>query len=143
MDKISLAHIIIQKIFMTINQYNNIYRKLRNGEILMADINNDEDWQLCWQNLLEIYDYIEYQYIGLLSLKFDGKKKESQNVMDKLDRIINKYREHTSKLSFEDLQFAYTNIRFITTKVGLHNVDTYGGDKTRSLLEPEGDWFSW
>ena len=142
-DKITLSTVLIQKIFTTITLYNNIFRKLRDGSVLKHDLVNDEDWKLCWQNVTEIYDYLEFQYINLLALKVDGKIEEGKILKEKLIRIINRYRTTNNVLTLEDLSYVYESVRYITTKVGLHNVDTYKTNKSRDMLEPEGDWFSW
>ena len=153
-DKITLYVILVNKIFVVINLYNNIYRKLRNNDLHVDDLSTDNDWSLCWQNLVEINDFLEFEYIDLLDDKDDNEKdkdkdinslekddkKTKEGTKDKFKKIITKYRTIRNNLNLEDLTFIYENLRYVTTKAGFHNVNSSKTKTKRDLLEPEGDW---
>ena len=139
LDKIGLAQIFLDKIFKTINSYNNIYRKINTGDLEDSELHTDNDWATCWQNLKELYDYIEFQYLDLLDTKFSKEEKyKADNIRDQMELIFNNYMEGNGKNSKSDLTFIYKNITYVTTKIGLHNVSK--SITSNDFPEPTGNW---
>jgi len=147
LDKIALSSILLQKIFVTINSYNNIHRKIRSKDLQETDLYIDEDWQTCWQNLKELYDYIEFEYLDILEQKvtFESKKKPSHEdkrtadlLKQRLKQIFQTYMKN-EPLTFDELNFVYEHIRFISTKIGLHNINRIGSSVV-DFPKPSGEW---
>jgi len=135
-DKITLSTILTHKIFNFVNQYNSIFRKLRFGSLNADEVGEDEDWQHCWQNMAEMYDFLEFEHFDEVHKSSSAEKKI---VMDKLKTVVEKYRKGKEELLLSDLTYAQKALRYFTTMVGLHDVRTRR-KRTRDMLEPEGEW---
>jgi len=150
-NKYLLYHILLEKVFLIINLYNNLHRKIIEGTLVERDIHEDEDWKTCWQSCIELYDYIEFQYIDeMLKQKFVGinydkesRKDYSDNFIKEkklLEEIIINYKNGNKILTFKELTILYNDLRYVTTKIGLHSIEMNDNRKNSYLdyfEEPE------
>ncbi|KKN07982.1 hypothetical protein LCGC14_1061260, partial [marine sediment metagenome] len=71
-DKIKLSKDLISSEGQIIMMYNKIHYRLKIQEIIEDDLYLDGDYFSIWQNLMELYDFLEFKYTPkLLEIK-DG-----------------------------------------------------------------------
>lgn len=125
-DKLQLYNIMLEKLMNVIHQYNNIYRKFYEEAIIDDEsLKTDDDWKFCWQNLAELFDFLEFEYLNEFDRAKPGElgEYEPQDIKDKLSAIMRKYRSTHANMKLSELDFTYRHIKFLTTKVGLHSMD--------------------
>jgi len=142
-DKIGLSAALTQKLFRIINQYTILYRKIRLKELDNSSILQDDDWNNCWQNIIEFYYFIENTYMDRLNdMKIPGMKQEE--IKEKYLEIINKFTIPSSISTISDLDFAFKCTRYIASKVGIMDINISQGNEDLSAYDFDPDMdFSW
>ncbi|GAG83950.1 unnamed protein product [marine sediment metagenome] len=95
-DKIKLASILVQKEMQAVSQYNQLVSEIKQGIVLMQDLDRSSNFNWCWQNLSELYDILKFDYSGKLE------KKQQQ----KIHKLFEAYQSVEEKLKLEDLRQA-------------------------------------
>ena len=115
LDKIKLANILIQKELSMISHVNLIKSHLKSKLMEKDRLEEYNEWQWAWQNISEMYDVLEYQYMPLL----DKKDSEMKN---KLEKAMKKYNALNQKVSYQDLIDSYDGVRKIMEVSKFHDV---------------------
>jgi len=116
-DKIKLSQIAVTKELDLIENYNSLYKKIKQKELTLDELNQCEHFFFVWKNLIELYHFLEFNS----ALKW-GKEKENEKNYDQLKETINKYRSIDDECSFHELTFAFDMVRKIMEFSGFHDV---------------------
>lgn len=123
LDKIKLGALIVEKELKLIEVFNELIYDLRIRSDIMDFINEYPPFLMCWRNLSELYDFLEYDYLG----KIDKKKR------DLIALIMNDYRKGLD-VDIEQLKKAVEIIRLVMSKSKFHDV-VRKGEYTSSGLD--------
>lgn len=111
-DKKSLSAGILQMEFDLIREYNDIIRRVRVEEVLTQNLNEDENYNVCWQMMAVLYKFLQNKFLA--KLKSDNVK-EHDALMD----IMKDY-ENEEKVSYVNFKDAFNSI---VKTMSLNNFD--------------------
>jgi len=125
-DKMSLSSALTQKVFKIINQYTILYRKIRLKELTNENIVADNDWNNCWQNIIEFHYFIEDVYLhNLEDIKIPSYNLTKEEIKEKYLLIVNKYTKMNSIMTISELDFVFRCVRYIASKIGIMDINIY------------------
>jgi len=111
LDKIRLGAVIVNKELEFINYYNNLIRNVRGGIIEEKYINEDELFGMCFQNLVELYDFLKDDYL----------EKLPKQDIEKINLAVEKW-ENLEPLGFDDLRESKRIMLSVMAKAGFHDI---------------------
>ena len=123
LDKIKLGALIVEKELNLIELYNTLISEVRLRPDIKEILKEYPTFHKVWQGLVELYDFLEYDY--LKKLKGDKKKK-------KIKDCVEKYKD-LKELSLDDLRDCVNIIREIMSLSKFHDVIRKDGSGLRGL----------
>ncbi len=123
LDKIKLGALIVEKELNLIELYNTLISEVRLRPDIKEIMKEYPTFHKAWQGLVELYDFLEYDY--LKKLKGEKKKKKIQSCVEKYKDL--------EDLDLDDLKDCVNIIREIMSLSKFHDVIRKDGSGLRGL----------
>lgn len=111
-DKIKLAAVLVQKELLMIHHVNVLKNQIKNELLDIGRVKESNEWGWAWQNISEMYDFLEFGYLDLLE------EEDNKAVV----AIMDKYNALEKPVEWDDLLIAYTGIRKVMERGKFHDV---------------------
>lgn len=111
-DKINFSQTLIEKELEMISQYTATINNVKYNQFPKDRLHDLSNYRYCWANLNNLYDVLIYDY---------GSELEKEE-KEKLDEIIEKYRDLDGEVTIKDLTEAKKLVLKIVSKAGFHDL---------------------
>lgn len=111
LDKIRLGAIIVEKELVLLELFNRLIKDIRLRPDIREILQDYPLYHYCWQNVSELYDFLEYDY----SNKLEKKDRES------IEEIMLKYKS-LKAVTIDDLIKAITLVKKIMSLSKFHDL---------------------